>query len=254
MKHSPPASDAQYCEDTVRAQDSDRYLIAFFQQRRLRQASVALAAWNLELARARPRSGETAIGLMRLQWHREALQEIREGRARRHPVIGELAAAHAARLVDLDHLEGIVDARERDLDPAPAANLDDLEAYARATAGALNAALWQGTPAAAAAADAGTAFALIGLMRSEPINQAAGRPWAPKSLRGGLRPIVERAADLARVKAVPGHRGAVAPAILAAGYVERARAVGSDPQHPIMVSVDPGRMWRLAKARLLGRL
>lgn len=254
MTVSAPPSDARFCEDAVRTEDSDRYLIAFFQPRRLRQASVALAAWNLELARARPRSGETAIGLMRLQWHRDALAEIRAGAPRRHPVIGELAAAHAAGLIDLALLERVVDARERDLDAQPAANLSELEAYARGTYGLLHRALWSKTPAADAAEDAAAAFALIGLARAEPANQARGRPWAPKAFRGGLRPLVDRAAELARTPAPKGHRGVRAPAVLAAGYAERAVQAGSDPTKRLMAEADPWRIWRLYRARLLGAL
>ena len=211
MNASTPQSDEDFCADAVRAEDSDRYLIALFQPPRIRRAAIALAAWNLELARARPRSGEATIGLMRLQWHHDALDEIAAGKPRRHPVVAELAAAHGAGLLDLDGLHAIVDARERDLDPAPAADLADLEAYARKTAGALHANLWQGGPGAAAAEDAGAAFALIGLARAEPANQARGRPWAPKALKGGLRPIVERAAELAAVAPPKGARAAVAP-------------------------------------------
>jgi len=264
MKNSPPTSDAEaaaraeadarYCADAVRAQDGDRYLIALFQPPRLRAAAVALAAWNLELANAAPRSSETTIGMIRLQWHRDALEEIAAGRPRRHPVVGALAAAHAAGHVDLDDLSAIVDARERDLDPAPPESLAELEAYARAAAGALHRTLWRDTPAAAAAEDGATAFALIGLARAEPINQARGRPWAPKALKGDLAALIDRAATLAAVRPPRGHRGAAAPAALAAAYVKRARRAGGDPTDPRMSGPDPWRLWRLGAARLAGRV
>jgi hypothetical protein len=254
MKNFKAVDDAGFCSEQARIQDGDRYLIALFQPKPKRRAAIALAAWNLELSRVRPRSGETTIGLMRLQWHRDALEEIAKGEPRHHPVIGELAKAYDAKLFDLADLHTIIDARERDLDPAPMQNLDDLEAYARATAGMLHGCLWQKTPAAAVAMDAATAFALIGLARSEPINQARGRPWAPKAYRGGLRPIVERAAALARVDPVRGHKGAIVPALIANGYIERAIAAGSDPTKPKMASADPGRLWRLIKARARGRI
>ena len=254
MKNSKPLDDAGFCSEQVRVQDGDRYLIALFQPKRIRRAAIALAAWNLELSRARPRSGETTIGLMRLQWHRDALDEIAKGEPRRHPVIGELAKACGAGLFDLDDLHTIINARERDLDAAPMNNLDELEAYARGTAGMLHGCLWRGTPAANVAMKAGTAFALIGLARSESINQARGRPWAPKAFRGGLRPIVERAAGLARLEPVRRCKGAIVPAIIANGYIERAIAAGSDPTKPKMAAADPGRLWRLIKARARGQL
>lgn len=247
MNTSPPLSNAQYCAEQVRAQDADRYLIALFQPKRLRQAALALAAWNLELANARPRSGETAIGMIRLQWHRDALAEIVVGNPRRQPVIGALADAHAAGLIDAGSLTAIIDARERDLDPASPADLPALEAYARSTSGLLHRSLWQGTPQAIAAEDAGTAFALIGLARAEPVNQARGRPWMPKALALDMRPIVERAEDLARMRAPTGVK---APAVLATAYARRARKADFDPTTPAMAAPDPWRIWRLLAARI----
>ena len=111
--------------------------------------------------------------------------------------------------MDAAVLDAIVAARERDLDPEPPADLTELEAYARATSGALHRHLWRDTKAAQAAEDAGTAFALIGLARAEPVNQARNRPWAPKTLGGDLRPIIQRALELAAVK---GPSAAIAPA------------------------------------------
>ena len=257
MKPSPKTSNADLVADLVRAEDTDRYLISLFQPMKLQRAALALAAWNLELARARPRSGEVTIGMMRLQWHRDALAEIARGEVRRHPVIMELADAYGDGVLDLVDLERIVDARERDMDAAPTATLGELEDYARQTAGALHAALWRPTsPEAANTAEtAGAAFGLIGLARAEPANQARGRPWAPKALKGGLRPIVERARELAKAaEPVKGARGARAPAVLAESYVARAVAAKADPTDRRMLDPDPRRMWRMFGARLRGRL
>ena len=130
--------DAAYCADQVRQHDGDRCLMALLDPKRLRQAAMTLAAWNLELANARPPSGEETLGLIRLQWHRDALEEIIAGNPRRHPVVNALTATHDAGLVDAAVLDAIVAARERDLDPEPPADLTELEAYARATSGALH--------------------------------------------------------------------------------------------------------------------
>lgn len=249
MTDTPARSAAEYCAETVRRQDSDRYLLALLQPIGMRRTAMALAAWNLELAAARQRSGETTIGLMRLQWHRDALAEISAGTPRRHPVIEELAAGVATGGLDVARLETIVDARERDLDPAPPATLDELEAYARSTAGALNAALW---PALPHAEDAGAAFALVGLARAEAVNQARGRPWAPKALGGDLRAVVERGADLGR-RALEIGGPAAMPAALARAYAKRAAAAEFDPTAPQMAAPDPWRLWRLLAFRYLGK-
>lgn len=247
---SDPLADARYCADAVRAQDSDRYLLALFLPNRLRRTAIALAAWNLELANARPQSGEAMLGMMRLQWHRDALAEIADGQTRRHPAIAELAGAVAAGLLHLPDLEAIVDGRERELEPAPAADLDELEAYARRTAGALNACLW---PDVAAASDAGTAFGLIGLARAERHNRGRGRPWAPTKLSGDVTPIVEHGLTLAEKSLAAGPRAAVLPAAMAKRYGRRALKAGCDPATPAMTAPDPWRIWRLAAFRLFGK-
>lgn len=251
MNASPPISepldDAAYCAAQLRAHDSDRYLIALFQPRPLKTAAMALAAWNLELSNARPPSGEETLGLIRLQWHRDALAEIAVGNPRRHPVVNAMAAAHRAGLLDLASLNGIIDARERDLDPSPPESLRELEAYARATSGALHRHLWRDTKWADAAENAGTAFALIGLARAEPINQARNRPWAWKALNGDLRPLVERAKNLA---AASGPSAATAPATIAKGYANRALKANCDPTAPLMATPDPWRLWRLLAAKV----
>jgi phytoene/squalene synthetase len=243
-----PVEDAAYCANQVQEQDSDRYLVALFQPKRLRQAAITLAAWNLELSNARPPSGEKTLGLIRLQWHRDALQEILAGNPRRHPVINALAVAHESGRVDAAALDAIVEARERDLDPEPPRDLAEVEAYARATSGALHRHLWRDTKAAQAAEDAGTAFALIGLARSEPINQARGRPWAPKALNGDLRPLIQRAIELAETK---GPSAAIAPATIAKGYAKRALKAKYDPTSALMAAADPWRLWRLLMTKFL---
>lgn len=239
---------AAYCANQVQEQDSDRYLVALFQPKRLRQTAITLAAWNLELSNARPPSGEKTLGLIRLQWHRDALQEILAGSPRRHPVINALAATHESGLVDAVSLDAIIDARERDLDSKPTRDLAELEAYARATSGALHRQLWRNTKAAQAAEDAGTAFALIGLARSEPINQARGRPWAPKALNGDLRPLIQRAVELAETK---GPSAAIAPATIAKGYAKRVLKVNYDPTSALMATPDPWRLWRLLARKII---
>lgn len=243
-KPSDGPSDADYCADAVRRLDPDRYILALMQPARLRRAALALAAWNVELANARTASGEVMIGMIRLKWHEEALEEIVQDKPRRHPVIWELAAAHRSGLIDAARLASIVEARARDLDSTPPESLDALEAYARGTAGALHRALW---PDAEAASDAGAAFALVGLARAAPQLEAIGRPPKPKDAT--LADIVARGKMLAERALKAGPKPAAAPAVLARGYARRAAKAGYDPTDPLMAGPDPWRLWRLMAFR-----
>jgi len=90
------AEIASYCAQLLRRQDADRYLTALFAPGDRREALFALYAFNLEVARAREVVSEPFMGLIRLQWWRDALDEVYQGRIRAHEVIRPLASAISA--------------------------------------------------------------------------------------------------------------------------------------------------------------
>lgn len=82
-----------------------------------REDMAALVAFNLELARVREQVTEPTLGLIRLQWWREAIEEIAAGRdPRRHQVIQALAGVIRRHRLDHRLLLGMIDARESELD------------------------------------------------------------------------------------------------------------------------------------------
>ena len=128
------SNDAAYCRDRVGRFDPDRAAVIAFQPAATRPALYALHAFNLEVAHLRETAGEPALGAMRLQWWRDALDEAASGRERRHAVLQPLAAAIREHGLPEDRFRRLLDARELDLDAAPPA---DLPAYARETGGTL---------------------------------------------------------------------------------------------------------------------
>jgi NADH dehydrogenase [ubiquinone] 1 alpha subcomplex assembly factor 6 len=68
--------ELSYCAQQLRRLDPDRYLTALFAPDRRREGLFALYAFNLEVARAREAVREPMMGLIRLQWWRDALEEI----------------------------------------------------------------------------------------------------------------------------------------------------------------------------------
>src|SRR5437764_691246 len=70
-------------------------------------------------------------------WCGDAIGELREGKARAHPVV--LALAEALRAHDLPQalFDQMIDAREWDLDEMPFPDMASLETYADATSGNL---------------------------------------------------------------------------------------------------------------------
>lgn len=264
------------CADEVRRHDRDRYLCALFAPREARPAMLALAAYNLELARVREVVSETLLGEIRLQWWRDAVAGIYAGEARAHPVALALADAVARHDLTRAHLERMIDARALDLDDAPPADLGALEDYAEGTAASLVRlgceALGMRVEAAhAAARHVGIAWALVGLVRAVPFHAAQRRLYLPRDLLAGAGVASE---DIFRRRSPPGlaqvvgevleaaerrladaralapkvpraARPALLPAALAELYLSRLRKAGNDPFAPGLEVAVPVRLWRL---------
>src|SRR4051794_28190129 len=78
----------------VRRHDRDRFLTALFAPAARREALFALYAFNFEVAKTREVVSEPMLGQIRLQWWREAVDEIfAGGRVRSHEVVQPLAEA-----------------------------------------------------------------------------------------------------------------------------------------------------------------
>nr|MEA2799059.1 15-cis-phytoene synthase [Phenylobacterium sp.] len=120
----------------IRRVDPDRWLSSrFIGQAAARADVIALYAFDYELARAPRVASNALLGEMRLTWWREALEEIFEGRTvRQHPAAQALGAAVARRGLQREPLETMIDARYRELDPAPM-NEGEVLDWARDTGG-----------------------------------------------------------------------------------------------------------------------
>jgi phytoene synthase len=154
----------------IRRVDPDRWMSSrFIADRQARADVVALYAFDHELARAPKVSSNPLIGEIRLTWWREALDEIFEARpVRRHPTAQALADVVARRGLDRSALETLIDARYRELDPAPMLPAESLS-WARETGGqaaVLAAAILDPATDPEAARAAGAAWALG--RRSDP--------------------------------------------------------------------------------------
>jgi len=246
-----------------------------------RPALLALFHFNLELARVADQVREPMAGLIRLQWWRDAITGLARGASPPHPVLDAMADAGLAERLDVDALVALVDARELELDATPLKRVDDLEAHARATAGALNALaarlLDLGADRLEAAHAAGTAYGLLGIVRAVPFvlrrhqpllpeEPLAAQGLAPDGLAGGpaqldaLRPVLaeitERAgARLAGVRAHQGRAGAAAfvPAVLARQDLARLERADFDVFDGRLAERPPWTVARCLLAATLGR-
>src|SRR5208282_2825234 len=91
LAHNPKISTVA---QLVRRHDRDRFVTALFAAPGRREALFALYAFNYEVARIREAVSEPLLGSIRLQWWREVIREINEGKPpRQHEVAEALAAS-----------------------------------------------------------------------------------------------------------------------------------------------------------------
>lgn len=279
---SPPLSP---CGAILRRDDPDRFLCALFAPEDAREALFTLGAFNVALAGVRDAVTEPALGLIRLQWWREVVEEAQHGRFRRHEVAEPLGRLVAARGLDPALIDAVITAREAELAeggiPDPAA----LETYAAASAGGLMrlglAVLGVETPAALGAArHAGVVYGLAGMLRAAPVLAARGRTVLPHAL---LQAEGVRLADLARAPAGQGvrrvarvlaelaeshvvtlrgllpevpraARPALLPAALGVRTLRRLRRAGFDPGDARVAGPRLGAQWAVARMAWTGRV
>lgn len=275
-----------YCAEQVRRQDRDRYLTALFAPTDRREDLFALYAFNLEVAKTAEVVSEAMLGQIRLQWWREAIDEVYSGRPRAHGVIEPLARTVERRGLPRAPFDRLIDAREADLTDDPPADLAALERYAEATSaglfalalGALGCPSDDG-PSADLAHHLGLAWALTGLARAVPFHARRQRCYLPLEVMraAGLDPadlyamrpspalsravetLVVRAdehletARALRPKLPPSAKPLLLFAPLAASHLRRLRRAGFDPFDPEVQAERPGAIWRLAWAAVSRR-
>ncbi|MBP0481046.1 squalene/phytoene synthase family protein [Sagittula sp. M10.9X] len=218
-------SDLFACAQIVERGDPERFRTAMAGPVGARAVLFPLYAFNVEVARAPWVTAEPMIAEMRLQWWRDALDEIRRGGpVRRHEVVTPLAEALDAEACTT--LDALIEARRADIERAPFDTADALWSYLAATGGGLMqvAARALGDGDGRCARYLGTATGLAAWLMAVPELEARaklplpdGRPEAVQTLalRGletlaearKLRGSVPRAA---RVALLPGaHAGMV---------------------------------------------
>jgi phytoene synthase len=272
-----------HCEALVRAGDKDRFLATLFAPQKYRRALYALYAFNLEVARVREAAHEPIAGEVRLQWWREVLEGTGRGAVEANPVAAALRDVVVRYRLPLTLLGGMIDARAFDLYNEPMASREDFNAYAMGTAAGLLALAarilsdGQDRDIGELANQAGTAYAIAGLLRALPIHAARGQLYLPAELmqRYGaqaadvfaLRATTELRAVLAELRLrtrrhlaaardlLPAAPAAVVPALLPVAVIQptlaRMERRGYQPFEPIGLP-QWRRQWALWRAARTG--
>jgi len=126
----------QACAELLQKGDPDRFLAAMAAPPEARSVLFPLWAFNLEVARAPWVTQEPMIAEMRLQWWRDALEEIASGgQVRRHEVTTPLTEVLDTEAVK--QLDRLIEARRRDITGNAFESEEAFRAYLDATAGNL---------------------------------------------------------------------------------------------------------------------
>ncbi len=274
--HAAP-DDNRHCAELVRQRDYDRYLCGLFAPEEARAAVFALLAFNSEVARTRELVSEPILGHIRLQWWRDALDGIYDGKVLRHQVVQPLAEAVSRFDLPRAPFSALLEARTFDLQNEPPADLAALERYAEATSAGLTRLILHCLGATQprtlqAGHDIGVAWALTGLLRAIPFHAAPRRLYLPadRLAKAGLTPgdVFERRKPKALAVVVAGIASearrhlrqarklrvgipaaalpALMPAALLDGYLSRLARFRYDVYHPKTDLPPLARQLRLA--------
>lgn len=228
----------------VRQWDRPRYLALLFAPDNRRGVLMALHAFNAEVCRIPILVSDPQVGLIRLQWWRDALEAIGKGGQQAHPVAIALAAALAAHGLPLRPFLDLVDAHEHDLYADPMPDIPSLEEYLGKTSSALiqlSAMVLDSQAAAGAAEAAGYAGVAFGLARivGDPKRHANLIPVGENPT--SLAELARKRLAQARMAALPKQ---LLPAILHVSLTELFLASPGTAPSPWRMQ---WRLWRAAR-------
>lgn len=207
------------CAAIVERGDTDRFRAAMAAPVEARKILFPLYAFNVEVTRAPWVTQEHMIAEMRLQWWRDALEEIRQGGpVRKHEVVDELA-----KILDkeaCETLDALIAARRWDIYSDPFEDEAHLDDYIHATSSNL----MQVAAQALGAADVktiryvGYASGLANLFRAIPALEQAGRKPLVDGRPIAIRTLAERGAECLKRARSTKHAvsKAASPALIAA--------------------------------------
>lgn len=178
-------------DELVRRVDEDRWLAARFAEPAVRQRLSDLYAAVYEIARIPESVREPALGQMRLQWWRDAVDAIYAGRGvASFPAAEGLAALVRDTSLERAVVDRLIEARGKDLEERPFATWPEFEAYVDATAGAVIQLaakvcapdLVQTAQHLALFRNAGRVWGYTGLVRALALWNERGRTFFPQKL------------------------------------------------------------------------
>ncbi len=241
-----PGMSVAACAALVERADPERFRAVMAAPVPARQVLFPIFAFNIEVSRAPWVTQEPMIAEMRLQWWRDALEEIgKGGPVRKHEIVDALAA-----VLDADGaacLDDLVAARRWDIYKDAFEDAGHLDDYLNTTSGGLiwTAARLLGDADEAVVRDFAYGVGVANLLRAVPELEERGRIPLLDGTPQGVRNLAQDGLDRLNraAKARAGVSRTAAPAMLS-GWAARPvlqQAIAS-PQRVIDAALEPGSL------------
>uniref|UniRef100_A0A8D3B685 NADH dehydrogenase (Ubiquinone) complex I assembly factor 6 n=1 Tax=Scophthalmus maximus TaxID=52904 RepID=A0A8D3B685_SCOMX len=177
--------DEKFCLELVRSRDYDGFVSSLLLPEEARRSSLALRAFNVELAQVKDSVSQKTIGLMRMQFWKTAIEEIYRDEPPNQPVTTELWRAVKKHYLTKRWLLRIITDREKDLDDRAYRNLQELETYSENTQSSLIYLLleclgrFEKCPRDHAASHIGKAQGITTCLRATPYHSSRRKVYLP---------------------------------------------------------------------------
>ncbi|CAB1445916.1 unnamed protein product [Pleuronectes platessa] len=177
-------SNQEFCLQLVRSRDYDGFVSSLLLPEDARRSSLALRAFNVELAQVKDSVSQKTIGLMRMQFWKTAIEEIYRDEPPNQPVTAELWRAARKHSLTKRWLLRIITDREKDLDDRAYRNLQELETYSENTQSSLIYLLleclgFKNVHADHAASHIGKAQGIVTCLRATPYHSSRRKVYLP---------------------------------------------------------------------------
>ncbi|XP_051261373.1 NADH dehydrogenase (ubiquinone) complex I, assembly factor 6 isoform X2 [Dicentrarchus labrax] len=177
----------KYCLELVRSRDYDGFVSSLLLPEEARRSSLALRAFNVELAQVKDSVSQKTIGLMRMQFWKTAIEDIYRDDPPNQPVTAELWRAVRQHYLTKRWLLRIITEREKDLDDRAYRNLQELEAYSENTQSSLLYLLLESlglknVHADHAASHIGKAQGIVTCLRATPYHSSRRKVYLPMDI------------------------------------------------------------------------
>src|SRR6056297_28254 len=254
-------ADLTACAQLVEAGDVQRFAAVMAAPVAARAKLFPLYAFNIEVSRAPWVTQEPMIAEMRLQWWRDALEEIRErGVVRRHEVVTPLA--HILSAEDTERLDDLILARRWDIEREPFEDMAAFRGHIRETSGGLLVVAGQVLDRAAPTEvleQAGFALGLANWLSAVPALEAAGRIPLVEGTQDAVRALAQAGLEAlsearrARGDVPKAARPALLPVSQAEAVLRRAVQVPGRVGDGALDPAPIARRWALTRGAVFGR-